>query len=62
MDLARMLGILIVFGAPGIIGGGLFYHLFHSWVAVWLYEAVLVFTAITIARKAAGGKGAPSEH
>jgi len=61
MDLARLIGIIIVFGVPAIIGGGLFHHLFHSWVAVWLYEAVLVFVAIRTAYSAAG-KSAPSGH
>jgi len=61
MQLARFLGILVVFGAPGIIGGVLFYHLFHSWVAVWLYEAVLVCGAFTVAYRAAG-KPATNAH
>ena len=61
MQLARMIGILVVFGVPAIIGGGLFYDLFHSWVAVWLYEALLVAGAVTTAYRAAG-KPAPSEH
>jgi membrane protease YdiL (CAAX protease family) len=61
MQLARFLGILVVCGAPAIIGGGLFYALFHSWIAVLLYEALLVCGALAIAYKAAG-KPAPSEH
>jgi hypothetical protein len=47
MDLARLIGIIIVFGAPAIIGGGLVYHLLHSWLAVWLYEALLILVAVT---------------
>lgn len=61
MQLARFLGIMVVFGAPAIIGGGLFYDLFHSWVAVWLYEALLVCGALTVAYRAAG-KPAASDH
>jgi hypothetical protein len=61
MDLARMLGIMIVFGAPAIIGGGLVYDLLDSWLAVWLYEALLILVAVTTATKAAG-KPAPTEH
>ncbi len=61
MDLARFLGILVVFGAPAIVGGGLVMHLLHSWVAVWLFEALLVFTAVKTALRAAG-KSAPTEH
>jgi hypothetical protein len=56
MNLARLLGILVVFGVPAIIGGGLFYHIFHSWVAVWLYEALLILTAVTTAWNVAGKK------
>jgi len=61
MQIARMIGIMVVFGAPAIIGGGLVHHLLHSWLAVWLYEALLIFVAVTTAIKAAG-KPAPSEH
>jgi hypothetical protein len=61
MDLARLLGILVVFGVPAIIGGGLFYDLFENWVVVWLYEALLVCGAFTIAFKTAG-RSAPSKH
>ncbi len=61
MHLARLLGILVVFGAPAIIGGGLFYHLLHSWIAVWLYEILLVCGASTVAYKTAG-KSAPGGH
>jgi len=61
MDLARFIGIIIVFGVPAIIGGGLFHHLFHSWVVVWIYEILLVLLALRIACNAAG-KCAPSGH
>lgn len=54
MQLARFLGILVVFGPLTIIGGGLFYHLFESWIVVWLYEALLVAGAFTTAFKVAG--------
>jgi hypothetical protein len=61
MDLARLLGIMIVFGVPAIIGGGLVMHLLHSWLAVWLYEALLIFTAVRTAVRATS-KSAPTEH
>jgi len=61
MDLARMIGIMVVFGVPAIIGGGLFFHLFHSWFVVAIWEALVVFGAITISYKAAV-KSAPSKH
>ena len=56
-----MLGILVVFGVPAIIGGGLTFHIFHSWIAVILWEALVVVGAVTIAFKTAG-KSAPSSH
>lgn len=52
MNLARFLGILFVFGVPTIIGGGLFFHLFHSWFAVAVWEILLWFVAITTAYNA----------
>lgn len=61
MDLARLLGILVVFGVPGIIGGGLVMHLFHSWVVVWIYEILLVGLAVRTAYNAAG-KSSPDDH
>ena len=61
MQFARLIGILVVFGAPGIIGGGLVMHLSHSWVAVAIFEVLLIIGAVTVAFKAAG-KPAPSEH
>jgi len=61
MDLARLLGILVVFGVPGIIGGGLVMHLFHSWVVVWIYEILLVGLAVRTANNAAG-KSASDDH
>jgi hypothetical protein len=61
MDLARFIGIVIVFGAPAIIGGGLVFHLFHNWVAVWIYELLLILLAFRTAFNAAG-KSAPSKH
>ncbi|NVM21283.1 MAG: hypothetical protein HWN68_05840 [Desulfobacterales bacterium] len=56
MQLARMFGIMIVFGAPAIIGGGLMFHLFHNWTVVAIFEALLVCGAVATAWKAAGPK------
>ena len=61
MQLARLIGILVVFGVPAIIGGGLMMHVFHSYVAVWIYEALLIAFAIRTACKACC-KPAPSDH
>ena len=54
MDLARFIGIMVVFGAPAIIGGGLVFDLFDHWLPVWLYEILLIFIAIRTAYNAAG--------
>ena len=61
MQLARLIGILVVFGVPAIIGGGLMMHLFNSYVPVWIYVALLVAFAIRTACKACS-KPAPSDH
>ena len=60
MDLARFIGIMVVFGAPAIIGGGLVYDLFHHWLPVWLYEILLIFIAIRTAYNAAGRPKVPA--
>ena len=57
MDLARMIGIMVVFGVPAIIGGGLVYHLFESWWVVGIWEALVVYMACSTAYKAAGKSG-----
>jgi hypothetical protein len=62
MQLARLLGILAVFGAPAIIGGGLVYHLFHNWFAVWCFEALLILLAFRTAIKAAGKPDPDAAH
>jgi hypothetical protein len=61
MDLARLLAIMIVFGAPAIIGGGLVFDLFHNWVVVWIYEILLVGFAFRTAYNAAT-KSSPGDH
>ncbi len=61
MQLARLIGICVVFGVPAIMGGGLMYHLFHSFVAVWVFEALLIAFAIRTSWKACS-QPAPSEH
>ena len=62
MQLARFFGILVVFGAPAIIGGGLVYHLFHHWLPVWVYEAALVAFAFRTAFKVCSKPVAEHEH
>ena len=45
MTVARKLGILIFFGVPAIIGGGIIYAIFHDMTAVWVYEIMLLLGA-----------------
>ncbi len=45
MDASRKLGILVLCGVPAIIGGGIVYAIFHSYVHVIIYEIMLLFAA-----------------
>ncbi len=45
MTVARKLGILIFFGVPAIIGGGIMYAIFHDMSAVWIYQIFLILIA-----------------
>ncbi len=46
MDISRKLGILVFFGVPAVIGGGITYALFgDSYPAVFIYEFLLLLTA-----------------
>ena len=43
MSVGRKLGILVFFGVPAIIGGGITYAIFHgNWAPVWIYEIILL--------------------
>ena len=42
MNISRKLGILILGAAPAIVGGGIVYAIFGSYVAVFVYEIVLL--------------------
>ena len=58
--MARRIGVLIVFGVPAIVGGGIVYALAgHSWAAVGVYEALLyagAFATALLGVKSAGGE------
>jgi len=45
MDISRKLGILVFFGVPVIIGGGIMYVLFDSKTVMFIYEIVLLLVA-----------------
>jgi hypothetical protein len=42
MDVSRRLGILIFFAVPAIIGGGILFGIFGSYMPVVIYETLLV--------------------
>jgi hypothetical protein len=42
MDISRKLGLLVFFGVPAIIGGGIVYAVFGSYVPVFIYEVILL--------------------
>ena len=45
MDVSRKLGILVFCGVPAIVGGGIMYALFDSYIPVFIWEILLMFTA-----------------
>ena len=45
MNVSRRLGILVFFAVPAIIGGGILYGIFHSYVPVFVYEILLILVA-----------------
>jgi len=51
MNMSRRLGTLVVFGVPVVIGGGIVYALFGSYVSVFAYEIILLLVAIGFASK-----------
>ncbi len=51
MDISRRLGILVFCAVPAVIGGGIIYALFGSYVPVFVFEALLItFAGGLIAR------------
>ena len=46
MSISRNLGILVVFGVPAIIGGGIVYYFFQCYIPMIIYEVLLGFTAL----------------
>jgi len=44
-DSGRSLGILIFFGVPAIIGGGVVYAISGGYTAVIIYEILMLFVA-----------------
>ncbi len=51
MNISRRLGILIVCAVPAIIGGGIVYGVYDSYIPVFVYETLLLFVAGGFASK-----------
>lgn len=51
MEISRRLGILVVFAVPAIIGGGIVYAIFGSYVPVVVFETFLLLVAGALAGK-----------
>ncbi|MBN1931576.1 MAG: hypothetical protein JW786_08225 [Desulfobacterales bacterium] len=45
MNISRKLGSLVFCGVPAIIGGGIVYAIFGSYIPVFIYEVLLYFAA-----------------
>jgi len=45
MDISRRIGILVFFGVPAIVGGGIMVAIFGSLTPMWIFEALLLVTA-----------------
>jgi len=45
MSISRKLGVLIFCGVPAIVGGGIVYAIFGSYVPVVIYESLLLLVA-----------------
>ena len=46
MSIARKLGTLVVFGVPAIVGGGIVYAIFGSYIPVVVFEGLLILAAV----------------
>lgn len=45
MSIARKLGILVVFGVPAIVGSGIVYAVFGSYISVVIFIVLLLSLA-----------------
>ncbi len=43
MNVSRKIGIVVFCMVPAIIGGGIVYAIFHSYMPVFIYEIILLF-------------------
>jgi zinc transporter ZupT len=45
MTVSRKLGILVFCGVPAIVGGGILYAIYGSYLPIFIYEMILIFAA-----------------
>lgn len=45
MNIARKLGILVIFGVPAIVGSGIVYAIFGNYISVVVYIVLLLSLA-----------------
>jgi len=45
MNVSRKLGIVVFCMVPAIVGGGIIYAIFNSYMPVFIYELLLLFVA-----------------
>ena len=50
MDIPWKIGLLVFTGVPAIIGGGIIYHFFGSYIPVIVYEIILYTAAFGFVR------------
>ena len=50
MDIPRKLGMLIFTAVPAIVGGGIVYHFFGSFLQVIIFEILLALAALGLIR------------
>lgn len=60
MNWAWYFGMIVLFGVPAIIGGGITYGLTESYSAVIIWEVILFFVLVAALIK--GGKGGQDPH
>ncbi len=48
MDIPRKLGIMIYSAVPAIVGGGIVYHFFGSFVQVVIFEVLLALSVLGV--------------
>jgi hypothetical protein len=48
MDIPRKLGVMIYSAVPAIVGGGIVYHFFGSFVQVVIFEVLLALAVLGV--------------